>query len=136
MANAPRFTKTIVSVPIVKISDTTLTTVYAVNATYDSRITGINISTDDTSAQNAALFISDGVTDFPIGTLAITIGAGITVAVASIGMIAGLSTVFRERDSNGITILNLAKGNSLKVKMAAVTGGKFFYVLVKAELYD
>lgn len=136
MATQPRFTKTVVAVPVVTITDATLTTVYAANATYDTRITGINISSDDTSIQNAALYISDGVTDFPVGTLPIPIGSGVTVSIASTGMIAGLSTVFRERDANGITILNLPKGNLLKVKMAVVTGGKKFYVLVKAELYD
>jgi hypothetical protein len=136
MATAPRFTKTVVAVPVITITDTTLTTALASNATYDQRVTGVNISTDDTSAQNAALFISDSITDFPVGTVAIPIGSGITVAVPSVGMIASLPAVFREKDSNGITILNLPKGNSLKVKMAAVTGGKKFYVLVKAELYD
>lgn len=136
MATAPRFTKTIVAVPVVKITSTDLTVIYAANATYDSRITGINISSDDTSAQNASLFISDGTNDYPAGTVPVTIGAGVTVSVPAIGMIAALSAVFREKDSNGLTILNLPKGNSLKVKMAAVTGGKTFTVLVKAELYD
>lgn len=136
MATSPRFTKTVVAVPVVQITDTTLTTVYAANASYDTRITGVNISTDDTSAQNATLYISDGTRDFPAGTVAITIGAGVTVSVPSIGMIASLPAVFREKDSNGLTILNLPIGHSLKVKMAAVTGGKTFHILVKAELYD
>jgi hypothetical protein len=136
MATSPRFTKTVVAVPIKTITDTTLTTVLAANASYDQRVTGVNISTDDSSAQNATLYISDGSTDYPAGTVAITIGAGVTVAVPAIGMIASLPAVFREKDSNGVTILNLPKGSSLKVKIAAVTGGRKFYVLVKAELYD
>lgn len=136
MATAPRFTKTIVAVAIAKIADTTLTVVYPANATYDSRITGVNISTDDTSIQNVAFFISDGVIDFPVCTLPIPIGSGITVSIPSVGILANTPAVIREKDSNGITILNLPKGNSLKVKMAAVTNGKFFYILVKAELYD
>lgn len=136
MATSPRFTKTVVAVPVVTITDTTLTTVYAANANYDTRITGVNISTDDTAANNAALYISDGATDYPAGTVPVTIGAGITVSVAAIGMIASLPAVFREKDANGITILNLPKGSLLKVKMSAVTGGKKYYVLVKAELYD
>jgi hypothetical protein len=136
MSTAPRFTKTVVAVPVVEITDTTLTTIYAANAVNDSRITGVNISTDDTSAQNATLYISDGTKDYTAGTVPVTIGAGVTVSVPAIGMIASLPAVFREKDSNGVTILNLPKGSSLKLKMAAVTGGKKFYVLVKAELYD
>jgi hypothetical protein len=135
MATAPRFSKTIVAVPVVTLTDSTLTTIYAANATYDTRITGINVTSDDTSAQNCTLYINDGTTDCPVGFVAVGIGAG-TTSVAPVGLMASIPTVFRELDSNGVSILNLPIGNSLKLKMAAVTGGKKFYVLVKAELYD
>lgn len=136
MATSPRFSKTVVSVPIVEIADTTLTTVLAANANYDTRVTGINISTDDTAINNATLYISDGIKDCPVGNLPIPAGSGITVSILAVGIIASLPNVFRERDANGITILNLPKGNSLKIKMSAVTALKKVFVLVKAELYD
>jgi len=136
MANAPRFTKTIVAVPIVKIADTTRVTIYAANSTYDTRITGINISTDDTAPGNAKLEIYDGINYYPVRTTVVPLGSGVTVSVEPVGLIALAPIVFRERDANGVTILNLPKGNSLLITMSAVTAGKFFWVLVKAELYD
>lgn len=136
MATTPRFSKTVVSVPVVQITDTTLTPVYAANASFDTRITGINISTDDTATNNATLYIGDGTTDYPAGTVPITIGAGITASVAAVGLMASMPTVFREMDSNGVSILNLPKGNILKIKLSAVTSAKKYFVLVKAELYD
>lgn len=136
MATSPRFSKTVVAVPVVQITDTTLTTILAPNASFDSRITGVNIMTDDTAINNATLYISDGVTDCPVGNIPIPAGSGVTVSIPAVGMMASLPNVFRERDANGVTVLNLPKGNSLKIKMSAVTGGKKVFVLVKAELYD
>jgi len=136
MATAPRFTKTVVAVPISKIADTTRTTIYAANATYDSRITGISVSTDDTAAGNAKLEIFDGTNYYPVRTTVVAAGSGVTVSVEPVGLMSIAPIVFRERDSNGVTILNLPKGNSLHVTMSACTSGKFFWVLVKAELYD
>ena len=136
MATQPRFSKTVVAVPNVQIIDVTLTTIYAVNANFDSRITGVNISTDDTAINNATLYISDGIIDYPAGNLPIPAGAGVTVSILPVGMIASLPTVFREIDNNGVSVLNLPKGNSIKIKMSAVTATKKVFILIKAELYD
>ena len=135
MATSPRFTKTVVRVPRVEITDTTLTTVYAANATYDTRITGITVSCDDSSAQTLKFYVNDGTNDVQVGFVSIPITAG-TATNQAVGIIASLPGVFREKDSNGVTILNLPIGGSLKVQMAAVTGGKKFWVFIKAELYD
>jgi hypothetical protein len=136
MANAPRFTKTIVQVPIVKLANVNLAIIYAANATYDSRIVGITVSTDDAAINNLALFISDGVTDHSIGSLPIPAGSGITVSIPAVDMIAELPAVFRERDSNGVTIMNIPATFLLKAKLSALTAGKFCYVTINAELYD
>jgi hypothetical protein len=139
MATSPRFTKSITKHPTVVILPAAagvITTIVPANATIDSRVNGITVSTDDSAIQNLTLYINDGVTDCPVGTLPIPIGAGITVSIPAIDIIAALPSVFRERDSNGVTIYNLPATFSLKVKVALITAGKTFYIRPHVELYD
>jgi len=134
MATSPRMTKTIQAVPIVTLTDTTITTVLATSA-YDRRVTQITITSDD-SAQTVNLYISDGVTDMLVGAVAITGLAGQAAATPAIDVMSTLTSVFKEIDPTGLPISNVAAGISLKAKAVAITGGKKIYVRVKAELYD
>ena len=135
MASTPTFTKTIGS-QITSLSNTNLTTVLTADATYARRITGISVTSDDTSAQTITLYISDAVTDMPVGAVSVAIGAGTVAGTLETGLIATFTTVFRERDATGLTILNLPATYLIKARLTALTGGKTFYVLVKYEKYD
>ena len=135
MATSPRFTKTIQVVPIVVLTDTTLTSVLATSAT-DRRITQITATSDDTSAQTLNLYINDGTTDMLVGAVSIPAASGQAAATPAIDIMSALPAVFKELDPMGLPISNIAAGVSLKAKAVAITGGKKIYVRVKAELYD
>lgn len=135
MATSPRFTKTIQVVPIVVLTDTTLTTALA-TSTYDRRITQITVTSDDTSPQNLGVYVSDGTTDMLLGVVAIPAASGQAAATPAVDILSTLTTVFKEIDPTGLAIANVAAGAIIKVKAAAITGGKKIYVRVKAELYD
>ena len=135
MATSPRFTKTIQAVPIVTLTDTTLTTVLATSAT-DRRITQITATSDDTSAQTLTLYISDGITDMLMGAVSIPAASGQAIATPAIDVMTALTSVFKEFDPTGLPIANIAAGVTIKAKMVAITGGKKVYIRVKAELYD
>ena len=135
MATSPRFTKTIQVVPIVVLTDTTLTTVLATSAT-DRRITQITATSDDSAPQVLNLYINDGVTDMLVGAVSIPAASGQAAATPAIDIMSALPAVFKELDPMGLPISNIAAGVSLKAKAVAITGGKKIYVRVKAELYD
>lgn len=94
--------------------------------TNGSKVRSISVCSSDTSAQDLAIFINNGTTDFYLGNIHVTIGAGFTTVAKLEGITILMPT--------GVPYIWLPTGYLLKGKMvAAVTSAKEIDVLVIGE---
>jgi len=140
MATALTFT----SAPFNKVTQflpadtTTAKDILTADATYDRRIYGMAVFTDDTAAKDVVLSISDGFTTWKLTTIAIPLNSGNTNAVVPVDLFTHtqLSPFVKQRDASGAPYLNIPKGWSLKLNYAAaITAAKLANVVVNGETY-
>jgi hypothetical protein len=109
-----------------------------VDATFDRRIYGIAIFTDDTAAKDVIISISDGTTTWKLTTVAIPLNSGNTNAIVPVDVFSHtqLSPYIKQRDASGAPYLNIPKGWSLRMNYsAAITAAKLSNVVVNGETY-
>ena len=108
----------------VNADSTNLKTVYTAGSE-GSRIDGILVSSNDTSAMNLAFYINNGATDYYIGNVSIPIGSGYTTVVR-VDALLTLKPAFQN-------FIALHHGYTLKANVVvAVTAAKTITVVVLA----
>lgn len=140
MANSITFT----SAPFNRVTqflpaDTTTTKdILPVDATYDRRVYGIAIFTDDTVAKDIKVFISDGTTTWQLTTVSVPINSGNTNAIVPVDVLTHtqMTPFVKQRDAAGAPYLNIPKGWSIRLAYAtAITAAKLANVVVNGETY-
>jgi hypothetical protein len=96
-----------------------------------SKVTGLNVCSDDTSNRTLQVFITRSATDYLIGTAVITTLAGTdgsTLPIDVLSLIPGLPV-----DNDGQRYLFLQSGDTLRVAItSAVTAAKTVHVATEA----
>ena len=101
-----------------------------------SIITQITISTDDTAANKAFLYINDGTTDARVGWVDVAAGAGTDGTDNAVSMLAASTFTHRRLDNNANPYFLLQGGHDLKIGMQnAVTSTKTVWVIIELEDY-
>jgi hypothetical protein len=117
-------------------SDTTSYVTLYTSATNDSVVKSITVTTTDTSAVNLKIAISDGTTDFLLGTVRVALASGTDGAAASVDILGSSLLPGLPRDLNNRTILPLKNGFILKVGcLATMTAAKQTDILAVVEEY-
>ena len=117
---------------------TTAKDILPVDATYDRRIYGIAIFTDDTAAKDVVISLSDGTTTWKLTTIAIPLNSGNTNAIIPVDVFTHtqMASYVKQRDASGAPYLNIPKGWSLKLNYATtITASKLANVVVNGETY-
>jgi len=117
---------------------TTAKDILPVDATYDRRVYGISIYTDESSAKDVIISLSDGTTTWKLTTLSIPINSGNTNAIVPVDVFTHtqLSPFVKQRDAGGAPYLNIPKGWILKLNyVATMTASKTANVVVNGETY-
>ena len=137
-------TLTFTSAPFNKVTqflpaDTTVAKdILAADATYDRRVYGIAIFTDNTAAQDITISLSDGTTTWKLTTVSVPINSGNTNAIVPVDVFTHtqLSPFVKQRDASGAPYLNIPKTWSLKMAYATtITAAKLANVVVNGETY-
>jgi len=140
MANSITFT----SAPFNKVTQFTITDttiakdILNVDATFDRRIYGIAVFTDESAAKDVVISISDGTTTWKLTTVAIPLNSGNTNAVVPVDVFTHtqLAPYIKQRDAAGAPYLNIPKGWSLRLNYSAtMTTAKIANVVVNGETY-
>ena len=140
MANTITFT----SAPFAQVTnftsgDTTVAkTILSADTTYDRRVYGIGVWTDESVARDIGLYFSDGVSTWELSTVAIPINAGNTNAIPPVDIISNtqFAPFFKQRDASGATYFNIPRGWSLKVGYnVTMTAAKTASFTVIGETY-
>ncbi len=109
------------------ITDTTAKKTIQTGGTNGTRVDGIYCSTNDTATVNLAFYIGHGGTDYYIGNVVVTIGAGYT----TVARIDAMTTL-----APRLGYLVLASGDTLKCNcVATMTTGKTTDVLAEGGDY-
>jgi hypothetical protein len=117
-------------------SDTTSYVTLYTSATNDAVVKSITVTTTDTSAVNLKVAISDGTTDFLLGTVRVALASGTDGAVASVDILGSSLLPGLPRDLNSRSILPLKNGYILKVGcLVTMTAAKQTDVLAVVEEY-
>lgn len=103
---------------IVAADASTLKEIYTASAD-DAIVRSISVVSDDTVARNVTLYLNNGVTDIPMGTIALAIGQGTNGTTAAIDLLSSAYIPGLSYDQNGKRILPLKGG--YKLKIAATT---------------
>ena len=117
---------------------TTAKDILSVDATYDRRVYGIAIFTDESSAKDVIISISDGTTTWKLTTISIPVNSGNTNAIVPVDVFTHtqLSPFVKQRDASGAPYLNIPKGWSLRMNYgASITASKLANVVVNGETY-
>jgi len=90
-----------------------------------SRVDAINAASTDTTARDLQLWITQGGTDYLLGTVQLPINAGNTNASPSVDVLRSAQIPGLAYDANGNRVIYLGSGAVLKVAvLAAVTAAK------------
>jgi hypothetical protein len=117
-------------------SDTTSYVTLYTSATNDSVVKSITVTTTDTSAVNLKVAISDGTTDFLLGTVRVALASGTDGAAGSVDILGSSLLPGLPRDLNSRSILPLKNGYILKVGcLATMTAAKQTDILAVVEEY-
>ncbi len=105
-------------------------TVYTAGAN-GSKVTGLIAQSTDTSARDVQVSITNGGTSYPLGTVAVPIGAGNSGTVPSVNLINATQMPGIPVDSDGNPYLLLQSGDTLTVSaLTTVTAAKLITVSV------
>ena len=117
-------------------TDTTAFVTLYTATTDDAVIKSITATTTDTAAVNLKIAISDGTTDFLLGTVRVALASGTDGAVASVDILGSGLLPGLPRDLNSRAILPLKNGHILKVGcLASMTAAKQTDILAVVEEY-
>lgn len=128
MATRPYFFD-VPNVSVVRIAnaDTTTLKTLVTAAANGTKVVGITLTSDDTSARDVTIGITRSAVFYPLGTVTVPITAGTIAATAGVNAldrdtkIPGLPV-----DSDGNPFLHLASGDTLQIKaLVTVTSAKF-----------
>ena len=104
--------------------------------TDDAVVKSITATTTDTSAVNLKIAISDGTTDFLLGTVRVALASGTDGAASSVDILGSGLLPGLPRDLNNRTILPLKNGHILKVGcLATMTASRQTDVIAIIEEY-
>lgn len=102
----------------------------------DAIVKSLMARSSDTAPMNVVIAISDGVSDYPLGTVAVPANAGNTGAIAAVDLLSGALLPGLPYDNSGKRILPLAAGTILKVgTLVAITAGKQINITSVIEEY-
>ncbi len=141
MASTLNFT----SIPFTKVTqfspaDTTVAKdILPADATYNRRIYGITVWTDESAAKDVALHISDGTTTWELTTIAIPLNAGNTNAIVPVDLFSStqVSPFIKNRDASGSAYLHIPATWSLKLAYnTAMTTAKISNYVIIGETYQ
>ena len=85
-------------------ADTTTTkNILSADATYDRRVYGIAVYTDDSAAKDVVISLSDGSTTWKLTTIAIPINSGNTNAIVPVDILTHtqMAPFVKQRDASG-----------------------------------
>ncbi len=117
-------------------SDTTSYVTLYTATTDDAVVKSITATTTDTAAVNLKVAISDGTTDFLLGTVRVALASGTDGAVSSVDILGSGLLPGLPRDLNNRTILPLKNGQVLKVGcLATMTSARQTDVIAIIEEY-
>ena len=137
-------TLTFTSAPFIQVTsfapaDTTVAkTILTADATYDRRVYGIAVFTDESAAKDVKISISDGTTTWQLTTLAIPLNSGNTNAIIPVDIFTHtqMSPFVKQRDASGASYLNIPKNWTLRLSyVATMTASKLSNVVVNGETY-
>jgi hypothetical protein len=140
MANSITFT----SAPFNRVTqfspaDTTVAKdILPVDATYDRRVYGIAVWTDESAAKDVSVHLSDGTTVWELTTVAVPLNSGNTNAIPPVDVFTHtqMAPFVKQRDAAGAPYLNIPKGWSLRLNYnTAITAAKLANVVVNGETY-
>jgi len=95
-----------------------------------SKVVSLNAVSTDTSARDVQVSITNGGTSYPIGTLAVPIGAGNTGTVISVNMLNPQYITGLPLDADGNQYILLVSGDTLTVAaQTTVTTAKLITVV-------
>ena len=131
MANAPIFPGAFkTSAARLQNSDSTNLVTVLTPPTNGSKVVGIMVTSDDSSARDLQLVVTKGGVDYPIGTIQIAITAGTIAATAAVNMLDVAKLPGLPIDRDGQRYLLLESGAVLKAKvLVAVTSAKFINIV-------
>lgn len=117
-------------------SDTTSYVTLYTATTDDAVVKSITATTTDTAAVNLKVAISDGTTDFLLGTVRVALASGTDGAASSVDILGSGLLPGLPRDLNSRTILPLKNGHILKVGcLATMTASRQTDVIAIIEEY-
>ena len=120
-------------------TDTTaIKDILAVDATFDRRVYGIAIFTDETALKDVVVSLSNGATTWKLTTVSLPINSGNTNAIVPVDVFTHtqLSPFVKQRDASGAPYLNIPKGYSLRMNYATtITTAKIANVVINGETY-
>ena len=108
-------------------ADTNGVTVYTAGSN-GSRVYGLLLSSNDTSANNVYLYIKNGSNIYPVGQINVPIGSGSTASTSCVDAISPTNCPGLPFDGTGKPYIELASGSTLKISViAAVTATKTLF---------
>jgi hypothetical protein len=117
-------------------TDTTSYVTLYTASTDDAVVKSITATTTDTSVVNLKIAISDGTTDFLLGTVRVALASGTDGAASSVDILGSGLLPGLPRDLNNRTILPLKNGHILKVGcLATMTASRQTDVIAIIEEY-
>jgi hypothetical protein len=117
-------------------TDTTSFVTLYTATTDDAVVKSITATTTDTAAVNIKVAISDGTTDFLLGTVRVALASGTDGAASSVDILGSGLLPGLPRDLNNRTILPLKNGHVLKVGcLATMTSARQTDVIAIIEEY-
>ena len=140
MANSITFT----SAPFLRVTQLTSAggtagvTILPADATYDRRIYGITLFTDDAVAKDFAIHVSDGTTTWEWTTISMVASSGNTNSAVPIDVFSHTQTApyLKNRDASGSLYLNLPKTWSMAVAFnTVIVSAKVVNFTVIGETY-
>jgi hypothetical protein len=120
-------------VTILPADTTALKTIYT-GGSNDAILKALNITSTDTSVRNVALWLSDGTTDFLLGTMPIAATSGFDGVTPAVDGLSGLLTPSLPFDNNGKRVIPMKVGSVLKIgSLTTVTTAKQITALALIE---
>jgi hypothetical protein len=111
-------------------ADTTTKKTLVTGGTNGTKIEGINVNSDDTSAKTLLLYLSDGTTDYLLSWVNIPANSGFTTSIPAVAVLQSTQLPVFDYDSNGNKVFYLKAGWSIKVAaQATLTSAKTFNIV-------
>lgn len=137
VTNTPVYPQTITVTPItiVNADSTNKKTLYTAGAN-GSRIENVSVTNTDTAGYTLNIYITQGGTDYLLGTVSLPLSAGNTTAAPTFNLLTNSNFAVLCKDANGNSYLYLSSGSTLKAAVTvAVTAAKTVTFLTQGGDY-